>query len=241
LAAPYLDADFSLMICVALLKWDESRWYGRRRWWLHRHDVAARRRCAALGFLQPTPQQVGIQFMHQRDRGNRHAWSLAGGHYFRFEFIRVSPPFAATQGGILVNSVHLSTYSLVDTMLPRLLRRFKMPSPGAYELTLDSLYDRQKRRRRGALCASGTRYPAETHKIVAEQCPSMDSNSSAADKIGQDFELLGRIGERTPISGYLRYVANGAVRVPPSLSTCSVAVCVLCSRFFLSFRAIRRC
>jgi hypothetical protein len=72
--------------------------------------------------------------MHQRDRGNRYAWSLAGGHYFRFEFIRVSPPFAATQGGILINSVHLSTYSLVDTMLPRLLRRFKMPSPGAYGL-----------------------------------------------------------------------------------------------------------
>jgi hypothetical protein len=26
--------------------------------------------------------------MHQRDRGNRNAWSLAGCHYFRFEFIR---------------------------------------------------------------------------------------------------------------------------------------------------------
>jgi len=50
--------------------------------------------------------------MHQRDRGNRHAWSLAGCDYFRFEFIRVSPPFAATQRGILVISVHLSTYSL---------------------------------------------------------------------------------------------------------------------------------
>jgi putative transposase len=57
--------------------------------------------------------------MHQRYRGNRHAWSLAGCHYFRFEFVRVSPPFAATQGGILVNSVHLSTYSLSGHDAPK--------------------------------------------------------------------------------------------------------------------------
>ncbi|MDR5845603.1 cation:proton antiporter [Caballeronia sp. LZ031] len=57
--------------------------------------------------------------MHQRDRGNRHAWSLAGCDYFRFEFIRVSPPFAATQRGILVISVHLSTYSLSGHDAPK--------------------------------------------------------------------------------------------------------------------------
>lgn len=57
--------------------------------------------------------------MHQRDRGNRHARSLAGRHYFRFEFVRVSPPFAATQWGILVNSVHLSTYSLSGHDAPK--------------------------------------------------------------------------------------------------------------------------
>jgi len=44
---------------------------------------------------------------------------LAGCHYFRFEFVRVSPPFAATQGGILVNSVHLSTYSLSEHDAPK--------------------------------------------------------------------------------------------------------------------------
>jgi hypothetical protein len=32
MAAPYFDAYFPLMtIRVAYLKWDESRWYGRRR------------------------------------------------------------------------------------------------------------------------------------------------------------------------------------------------------------------
>ncbi|MDR6412367.1 UNVERIFIED_ORG: hypothetical protein ABIC62_005841 [Burkholderia sp. 1595] len=34
----------------------------------------------------------------------------------------------------------MSTYSLVDTMLPRLLRRFKMPSPDAYNANLRILY-----------------------------------------------------------------------------------------------------
>ena len=52
-------------------------------------------------------------------RGNRHAWSLAGSHYFRFEFIRVPPPFAATRRSILVNSVHLSTYSLSGHDAPK--------------------------------------------------------------------------------------------------------------------------
>ncbi len=57
--------------------------------------------------------------MHQRDRGNRHTWSLAGSHHLRFKFVCVSAPFAATQGGILVNSVHLSTYSLSGHDAPK--------------------------------------------------------------------------------------------------------------------------
>ena len=57
--------------------------------------------------------------MHQRNRGNRHTGSLAGSHYFRFEFIRVSPPFAAPRGCILVNSVHVSTYSLSGHDAPK--------------------------------------------------------------------------------------------------------------------------
>ena len=57
--------------------------------------------------------------MHQRDRGNRHTWSVAGSHHLRFKFVCVSAPFAATQGGILVNSVHLSTYSLSGHDAPK--------------------------------------------------------------------------------------------------------------------------
>jgi hypothetical protein len=44
-------------------------------------------------------------------------WQAA--HYFRFEFIRVSPPFAAPQRCILVNSVHLSAYSLSGYDAPK--------------------------------------------------------------------------------------------------------------------------
>jgi len=57
--------------------------------------------------------------MHQRDRGNRHTWSVAGSHHLRFKFVCVSAPFAPTQGGILVNSVHLSTYSLSGHDAPK--------------------------------------------------------------------------------------------------------------------------
>ncbi|SAL71534.1 hypothetical protein AWB69_08646 [Caballeronia udeis] len=57
--------------------------------------------------------------MHQRNRGNRHTESLAGSHYFCFEFIRVSPPFAAPRGCILVNSVHVSAYSLSGHDAPK--------------------------------------------------------------------------------------------------------------------------
>src|SRR5476649_2765230 len=57
--------------------------------------------------------------MHQRDRGNRHTWSVAGSHHLRFKFFCVSAPFAPTQGGILVNSVHLSTYSLSGHDAPK--------------------------------------------------------------------------------------------------------------------------
>src|SRR5471030_870234 len=76
--------------------------------------------------------------MHQRDRGNRHTWSVAGSHHLRFKFVCVSAPFAPTQGGILVNSVHLSTYSLSGHDAPKAAASIQDAITGCLRLRRDA-------------------------------------------------------------------------------------------------------
>jgi hypothetical protein len=74
-------------------------------------------KCSGIGqFTQPAVQDVVIDAMVSRHRGDRHAWNAASGNQLGFELGAVS---AATTAGLgeMVVGVHVSTICYVDTML----------------------------------------------------------------------------------------------------------------------------
>ncbi len=82
-------------------------------------------------FTQPTVQDVVVDAMVSRHRGDRHAGNAASGNQLGFELGAVGA--AATAGlGELVVGVRVSTIYYVDTMLLDLGYRCQMGWPDAY-------------------------------------------------------------------------------------------------------------
>jgi hypothetical protein len=61
------------------------------------------------GLRDPTPQQIRVQFMTQRDRRNRHPRPRTFGDDMGLEILAVTPPPAPSVSQTLVRSVHVST------------------------------------------------------------------------------------------------------------------------------------
>lgn len=68
--------------------------------------MPATRRRTFLGLFQPESQQIGVEFVHQRDRGHRHTGTLAGGNDLCLKLATIAAPSAPSRWSFFVDSIY---------------------------------------------------------------------------------------------------------------------------------------